>query len=309
MTGGGSDHTTFTPLGSRSLTRLVGQPEAVRIEAPSAKRCPKYTPVRDEAGIRQLRDAVMKCDVCAIDTETSDKDPRRATLFGVAFAVGEGRAFYVPATDSDLRGTTSEGVLRAVRQLLASDLKAVGHNLKYDYVLLRRHGIEIKHPYFDTMLAAYDCFGDLGFFNLGALSRRFLGKEIKRYRDVVEKGQSLLDVPFNDLVEHGCSDADTTLRLYRYLKKALAERGIEDAFHRDTMPLMRSLGDAEVDGLRIDIRSVTRQRAAHEREAISLRKAIQALLTRRTWTWSPSRALAISSWVWTGYAKSLVCGR
>jgi hypothetical protein len=262
--------------GFPSLVRLVFAPAAVRIEAPSAKRGPKYVAVRDEAGLRQLRDAISNCDACAVDTEASDKDPRRATLFGVAFAVDEGRAFYVPVTEADLRGTTPMHVLHVLRQLLGGELKAVGHNLKYDYVLLRRHGIEIKNPYFDTMLAAYDCFGDLPFINLGALSRRFLCRDIKRYRDIVDDGKTLLDVPFNDLVEHGCSDADTTLRLHRYLRKALAERGIEDAFKTDTMPLMRLLGDTEVDGLGIDVRAVKRQRSALEGGTATLRRAIDA---------------------------------
>jgi hypothetical protein len=266
--------TVLREYGLPSLVRLVSAPEPVRIEAPSAKRGPKYAAVRDEAGLRQLRDAISNCDVCAIDTESSDKDPRRATLFGVAFAVGEGRAFYVPVTEADLRGTTPKDVLRVLRQLLATDLKAVGHNLKYDYVLLRRHGIEMKNPYFDTMLAAYDCFGDLPFFNLSALSRRFLGRDIKRYRDIVDEGKTLLDVPFNDLVEHGCSDADTTLRLHRYLRQALAERRIEDAFMTVTMPLMRLLGDTEVDGLRIDVRALMRQQSALERQTAALRRLI-----------------------------------
>jgi hypothetical protein len=262
--------------GFPSLVRLVPAPAALRIEASSAKRGPKYVAVRDEAGLRQLQEAISNCNVCAVDTEASDKDPRRASLFGVAFAVDEGRAFYVPVTGPDLRGITPKDVMRVLRRVLASELKAIGHNLKYDYVLLRRHGMEIKNPYFDTMLAAYDCFGDLPFFNLGALSRRFLGRDIKRYRDIVDEGKTLLDVPFNDLVEHGCSDADATFRLYGYLRKALAERGIESAFTADTMPLMRVLGDMEVDGMPIDVRALMRQRSAFEKDATALRQVIDA---------------------------------
>ena len=71
-------------------------------------------------------------------------------------------------------------------------------------------------------------------------------------------------------------DADTTLRLHRYLRKALAERGIEDAFKTDTMPLMRLLGDTEVDGLGIDVRAVKRQRSALEGGTATLRRAIDA---------------------------------
>ena len=53
-------------------------------------------------------------------------------------------------------------------------------NLKYDYVLLRRYGIQIQTLHFDTMLAAHECFGDLDFFNLGAVAKKLIGKDVKR---------------------------------------------------------------------------------------------------------------------------------
>ena len=95
----------------------------------------------------------------------------------------------------------------------------MGHNVKFDCVLLRRHGITIKHLCFDTMLAAYECFGDWEFFNLGALAKKAPWKDIKRYRDIVGEGETLLDVPFNELLEHACADADMTLRLYHQLRE------------------------------------------------------------------------------------------
>ncbi|MCI0620649.1 MAG: hypothetical protein L0387_03090 [Acidobacteria bacterium] len=99
-----------------------------------------------------MKKAISSAEFCAIDTESSDKDPRKASLFGVAFSVREGHAFYVPIIQADLHGISTDSLLKELRQLLAKRVKVVGHNLKYDYVLLKRYGIQIAVPYFDTML-------------------------------------------------------------------------------------------------------------------------------------------------------------
>jgi DNA polymerase-1 len=214
--------------------------------------------VVDQAGLCDVTKAISSAEVCAIDTESSGKDPRKASLFGIAFSVCEGHAFYVPTIQADLRGISTDSVLKELRRLLAKPVKVVGHNLKYDYVLLKRYGIHIAVPYFDTMLAAHECFGDWDFFNLGAVAKRLLGREIKRYRDLVENGQTLLGIPFKDLVEHGCADADITLMLHDHLRRILRQKGIEDQFTKKVMPLMRLLAEREHGGLRIDVGAIVR---------------------------------------------------
>jgi DNA polymerase I len=183
--------------------RLLPRPITTDVPA-SAKVKPDallYKAIRTEAGMRELEALVSKSEVCAMDTtEASDRAPRSASLFGVAFSVKAGEAFYVPVTDADLEGTSFELIKARLRKLFAGRTRFVGHNIKFDCVLLRRHGIAIKHVFFDTMLAAYECFGDWEFFNLGALAKKLLAKDIKRYRDIVGEGETLLDVPFNQLL-------------------------------------------------------------------------------------------------------------
>ena len=118
-------------------------------------------------------------------------------------------------------------------------------------------------------------------YNLGALAKRLLGKEIRRYRDLVEDGQTLMDVPFKDLVEHGCADADMTLRLHGNLRQILRQKGIEDQFTRNVMPLMRLLGDTECSGLRIDIRAIARRRDVLTKEIATAQAAIFAKVGRQ----------------------------
>ena len=134
--------------------------------------------------------------------------------------------------------------------------KFVGHNIKFDYLILRKHGMRLRNIYFDTMLAAGECFGDWEFFNLGEVARRLLGTKIKRYSDIIEKEQTFLDVPFKDLVEHACTDADMSLRLFHRLSVELRNRQLEDRFLSDRMRMLATLAEMECEGVRIDVKKI-----------------------------------------------------
>jgi DNA polymerase I len=235
-----------------------------------------YKAIRNETQMRELEAMVAKAEVCAVDTEASDKDPRRALLFGVAFSISEAEAFYVPVTEADLDRTAPELIKARLRRLFEGSTNFVGHNVKFDYVLLRRHGITIKNVFFDTMLAAYECFGDWEFFNLGALARKLLGKDIKRYRDIVGEGETLLDLPFVEVVRHACMDSDTTLRLYHRLQDELEKRNLWKQFSSKTMASLRTLADNECSGVRLNMRAVNRRREALSEEVSTLRRAVLA---------------------------------
>jgi len=130
----------------------------------------------------KLLERIAGSAVCAIDTETDDKDPRTATLLGISFALARGEAFFVPFREHDLRDLTPNVVRRGLRRLFKERTMFVGHNLKYDFTLLRRNSIEQPSVCFDTLLAAYECYGDLDFFNLPFLAQKFLGCTIKGYK-------------------------------------------------------------------------------------------------------------------------------
>jgi len=253
---------TFQDCGFPSLGRLLESPGKVELLSTPRDSNHAYVAVIDQAGLRELERIVSSADICSVDTESTDKDPRKASLLGVAFSVSEGQSFYVPVTVADLRDVSIESVMEVLRRLLRGHVKVVGHNLKYDYVLLRRYGIRIHVIHFDTMLAAYECFGDWDFFNLGAVAKKLLRLEVKRYRDIVDEGKTLQDIPFKDLVEHGCADADAALRLYGKLRSILKEKGIDNQFTNEVMPLVRLLGDKEIDGVCVDINSIVRTKDA-----------------------------------------------
>ncbi len=244
-----------------SLVRLLPLPEEVRPPAAVTIRPTNdYQAVQSRESLQELESALCGSEVCALDTESDDSDPRKANLLGVALSVQPGKAFFASLIDRDLKGISREEALTRLQKLLNKQRPVVGHNIKYDALLLRRNGLVIRNMYFDTMLAAYECFGDLDFFNLSYLTERLLGKRIKRYSDIVRKDQTFLDLPLDEMKDHGCQDADFALRLYYHLDKELSSKNIREQFANTTMKLARQLADYEYDGVSVSVKKLERTR-------------------------------------------------
>jgi DNA polymerase-1 len=242
-----------------SLVRLLPFPERelVRSINLAAENPPRahYRAARRQTELDELHKMVEAAEVCALDTEASDKDPRNAVLYGVAFSVRERQAVYVPLMASDLNGVSQEEVRTRLDRLFRIKTKFVGHNIKFDYLILRKHGMHLRNIHFDTMLAAGECFGDWDLFNLSDVARRLLGTKIKRYSEIVEEKETFLDVPFKDLVEHACTDADMSIRLFHRLNVELRKRQLENNFS-NRMRGLAELAQMECEGVGIDVKKI-----------------------------------------------------
>ena len=246
----------FKEYGFWSLVRLLPFPERELVGAEENLPRSDYRAARTRAELDELHNMVKAAEVCALDTEASDKDPRNAALYGVAFSVKERQAVYVLLMQQDLDGVSQEEVRIRLEKIFRIKTKFVGHNIKFDYLILRKYGMRLRNVHFDTMSAAGECFGDWDLFNLGEVARRLLGTKIKRYGDIIKKGQTFLDVPFRVLVEHACTDADMSLRLFHRLSVELRNRQLEDRFLRDRMRMLVTLAEMEREGVRIDVKKI-----------------------------------------------------
>lgn len=167
-------------------------------------------------------------------------------------------------------------VLQALKTIFAADTKFIEHNIKYDYMMLRRIGIEIPAIHFDTMLAAFECYGDMEFFNLSHLSKTFLHKHIKSYKEVVKKDKTFLELPLIEMVKHGCQDADMTLQLYHILKVELLNRGILGQFEKNVLPKIKLLGEMEYQGVKVATTKLLQLRESLISKIVKLRESIHA---------------------------------
>jgi DNA polymerase-1 len=257
-----------------SLIRLLPFPERELVRAEESPPQSDCRAARTRAELDELYKMLRSAKVCALDTEASDKDPRNAVLYGVAFSVRQRQAVYVPLIQSDLDGVSQQEVRARLDKIFSIKTKFVGHNIKFDYLILRKHGMRLRNIYFDTMLAAAECFGDWEFFNLGDVARRLLGARIKRYSDIIQKEQTFLDVPFKDLVEHACTDADVSLRLFHRLSVELRNRQLEDRFLRHRMRMLTTLAEMEFEGVRVDVKKIEMSTNRHLEDADALKKSI-----------------------------------
>src|ERR1017187_8804281 len=263
---------TLKDYGFFSLLPLLPQQSNIRSEVVTAPaQAGTFRAVVDRRGLEALESVVGMAKVCAIDAETDNKDPRKATLLGIAFAAKAGEAYFLPLVETVLKDIPRSAAVNALKRIFGSDVDFIGHNIKYDYLLLRRIGIAIKRVHFDTMLAAFECHGDWPFFKLQYLAQKLLGRRIKSYRDLLDEGDGGTELPFREMVDHACQDADATLRLYPVLSSELAERNLEDQYHHQSMGLLLKLADLEFRGVAVNVRRIKRLRGSLLAEALQIR--------------------------------------
>src|SRR5690606_9828854 len=112
-----------------------------------------YSIIRNRAGVEKLAEQLAEQSRFAVDTETTSTDQMLASLVGLSFSWKKRHGVYVPTPLPD--GTATKDVLELLRPALEGAALKVGHNIKYDYVVLARHGVALRGPFFDTMVAHY----------------------------------------------------------------------------------------------------------------------------------------------------------
>ena len=224
-------------------------------EAPAAAPAGRYETVRTPAQLAAVVQAVRAAGMFCLDTETTALESIDAELVGVALAVEEERAWYVPvahATD-DAPQLDRETVIEAIRDLLADDsLILVGQNLKYDLTVLANYGVRSANRLADTMLASY-LLNPAQRHNLDALAQEHLGYAMLSYSTVTDDAEkNFADVAVADATRYAGEDADITLRLARRLLPRLEDEGMAALFSEVETPLIPILVEMERTGIRVD---------------------------------------------------------
>lgn len=207
----------------------------------------------------------------AVDTETSALDANLADLVGFSLALQPGKAAYVPLqhrSDSDLfGGGLAPGQIRvtdaldAVRPLLEDpSVLKIGQNLKYDWIVFKRHGIDVR-PFDDTMLISYVLDAGKGSHGMDELSRRHLGHTPISFSDVAGTGRNKVSfdkVEISKATAYAAEDADVTLRLWRVLKPRLAAEHRATVYETLERPLVDVIARMEMAGILVDRQILSR---------------------------------------------------
>jgi len=224
-----------------------------------------------------IAELLRQKEVC-FDTETTGIDAHTAELVGLSFSWKQCDAWYVPVPAE-----------REKAQLIVDRFKAffesplvgkTGQNVKYDLTVLKKYGVTIAGPLFDTMIAHYLLQPDMR-HNMDVLSETYLNYSPVSIETLIGKRgknqTSMRDVPLEQIAEYAAEDADVTLQLRNIFEPELGKVGVRKLFDEIETPLIPVLTAMEAEGIRLDVQNLKEYSAELEKEIISTEKEIQQL--------------------------------
>jgi DNA polymerase-1 len=279
---------------------------ALRFEDATARKIDTsaYVCIRDTAVLKAWIAEAMETGIVAFDTETTSTDPMQAELIGFSMATAPGRAAYVALAHKSGNGDLLGGgvvenqipireALGVLKPLLEdrSVLKIV-QELKYDLVVMSRHGIDVA-PFDDTMLISYVLdAGTSGGHGMAALSEKWLGHSTIPLKELAGSGKSFVgfdQVDIDKATAYAAEHADVTLRLWRVLKPRLAAKGLVSVYERLERPLVPVLARMEQRGISVDRQILSRLSGELAQGAARLEDEIYQLVGERINIGSPKQ--------------------
>ena len=210
----------------------------------------KYTAVMSADELKRLVANVANSEEFCFDTETTGFDIFNDRIVGLSIAVKPHEAWYIPFAPE-----TTEEYAEIIRPLFADAAKAkIGQNMKFDIMVLRRIGVEVRGPKYDTMLLHY-LLDPESRHNMNALAERYLNYRPIEIETLIGKGSRQLTmdlVALERITEYAAEDADITLQLKHALYPLVESAGMRDLYFRIEEPMIEVLADIEMAGVKID---------------------------------------------------------
>ncbi|MCX7833030.1 MAG: DNA polymerase I [Ignavibacteria bacterium] len=236
----------------------------------------KYYTIKNHKDYEKFIGLLKQQELFAFDTETDSLDVMSAKLIGFSVSFEEHKAFYIPIhgefgkkkieseslfeisekpEKETIPGVEINYAIQLIKPLLESDsIKKVGHNIKFDYLIMRNYGIEMKNIFFDTMVGAYILKPEDN-YDMNSLAYRYLNYEPIHIEELIGKGKtqiSMSEVPLDKVSEYAAEDADVTLQLYNKIKYELKKINLYKLCTDIEFPLIKVLAEMEFEGVRID---------------------------------------------------------
>ena len=196
-----------------------------------------------------------KAGEVAVDTETSSLDPHQADLIGISLSSKIGKACYIPVGHKSKKNIDKDQTLKKLKPLLEDpSIKKIGQNIKFDFIVLFKHGIKITSME-DTMLMSYVLDSGKNRHNMDTLSEIHLNHKPIAFKDLVGTGKKEINFSFVDLEkakDYAAEDADVTFRLYKKFNKSLKDEKMINIYETFEKPMIKILADMEIEGIKID---------------------------------------------------------
>jgi len=191
----------------------------------------------------------------AIDTETSSLDAHQTDLVGISLSTKIGKACYIPIGHKFKGCIKKETVIKKLKPLLEDEsVKKIGQNIKFDFIVLYRHGIKMNSME-DTMLMSYVLDAGKNRHNMDTLSEIHLQHKTILFKEIVGTGKKEInfsDVELDKAMEYAAEDADITYRLYKIFYKNLKLEKLTNIYEIFEKPLIKILASMEIAGIKVD---------------------------------------------------------
>lgn len=274
----GVDKTTETPSEQGSLEALFEQHDAAEVDFESYGSV--FHLITDLEGLDSLCSKIKQAKLVALDTETTSLRPEECSIVGMSLSVAQKEGYYIPFNHSYL-GVPNQLTVNDVREkmlpvLNLDDVKIVGHNIKFDLLVLHYQGLEIKKVYADTMVLAH-LLDSSDPVNMDDLAKKYLGYKTITYKEITgdKKKIPINEVPVEKVCEYAGEDAEVTLRLYNHLIENLNEsENDREIFFNKEMPFLNVLYQMELYGVYVDKEELERQNQNLKIELLDIQKQI-----------------------------------
>lgn len=243
--------------------RLQGQLDAFLGEEVAAEVTEiekDYTTVASRKDLNKMIASLKTADLISMDIESTSRDPMLAEIVGFSFSVSDNCGWYVPIQFPEKkkplfngRGDDLEVVLKLLQPLFEdSSLAKCGQNVKYDMLILKRHGIDVQGVEFDTMLAAHLLKPEARSYKLDYLSQEFLHYHMQPITDLIGKGKNQLTMDQVELEKvsfYAAEDADVCRLLVPIIQGKLEESDLSEFYSKVEAPLVPVLLEMEYNGV------------------------------------------------------------
>ncbi|MCK4516417.1 MAG: DNA polymerase I, partial [Spirochaetaceae bacterium] len=244
----------------------------------------EYDLVTDLEALDRWCGRIKEAGLFAFDSETTGLDAMSAEPVGFSFSTERGNGCYVVLHGPDGPVLPADEVRDRLKSVLENpEMAVVGQNLKYDYKVLKRWGVTIANPFFDTMVAAWLLDTEGNSFSMDKLAEQYLNYSTVHYKDVVPKAargeeeRTFDTVDLDTACRYAAEDADVTFRLYRVLDRLLKEKGLDTLFNEVEMPLLPLLAGMEMNGIRLNPGTLQSYSVELEKELAGIQSDVFAL--------------------------------
>jgi DNA polymerase-1 len=213
----------------------------------------------------------------AVDTETNSLDPHQADLVGISLSSKVGKACYIPIGHKSSKCINKNDVIKKLKPLLEDpSVKKIGQNIKFDFIVLFKQGIEMTSME-DTMLMSYVLDAGKNRHNMDTLSEIHLGHKTISFKEIVGTGKKEInfsEVEIDKAKDYAAEDADITFRLYKKFSKNLKLEKMINIYEVFEKPLIKILAFMEMEGVEVNNKFLKTLSSKFEKKIKNLEKEI-----------------------------------